>query len=279
MPKFRAYIKVPADSNGEIKKIITKTIEANTSVEALASLRGQYGVNNVNTVSQLMPKHRSIVKSSNKKKNPQENNQGTIKNNNRLNKPKLSTSKKLSGPSNLVNELEKTSIGRKILAFIGLTGFIFITIIFLTMDNNIQVGVYEVSADYGSNKILITNTSKKIIMKDEIKNLKNNNSKYLDEVNKINHSLLCESEKISKENCTFEVLKYAICNYEFSQIKSKYFKDILPQVEKHIDWKGRLQDWNNKYGSRYDYSINLLASFFQTIEEQKNTKNYEFFCN
>ena len=55
MPKFKAYVKVPADSKGSLKRIVTKTITADHSVNALAQLRGQYGSRNVNIVSQVMP--------------------------------------------------------------------------------------------------------------------------------------------------------------------------------------------------------------------------------
>lgn len=48
MPKFKAYVKVPADSTGSLKRIVTKTISADNSVNALAQLRGQYGSSNVN---------------------------------------------------------------------------------------------------------------------------------------------------------------------------------------------------------------------------------------
>jgi hypothetical protein len=43
MPKFKAYVKVPADSKGSLKTITTKTVNGNSSTEALALLRGQYG--------------------------------------------------------------------------------------------------------------------------------------------------------------------------------------------------------------------------------------------
>ena len=55
MPKFKAYVKVPTDSKGSLKRIVTKTISADHSVNALAQLRGQYGSRNVNIVSQVMP--------------------------------------------------------------------------------------------------------------------------------------------------------------------------------------------------------------------------------
>ncbi len=55
MPKFKAYVKVPADSKGSLKRIVTKTISADNSVNALAQLRGQYGSRNVNIASQVMP--------------------------------------------------------------------------------------------------------------------------------------------------------------------------------------------------------------------------------
>ncbi len=48
MPKFKAYVKVPAESKGSLKRIVTKTISAGNSVNALAQLRGQYGSSNVN---------------------------------------------------------------------------------------------------------------------------------------------------------------------------------------------------------------------------------------
>ena len=56
MPKFKAYVKVPADSTGKLKRIVTKNIEANSSTEALALLRGQYGTKNVNIASQISEK-------------------------------------------------------------------------------------------------------------------------------------------------------------------------------------------------------------------------------
>jgi len=55
MPKFKAYVKVPADSTGKLKRIVTKTLSADNSVNALAQLRGQYGSSNVNIASQVMP--------------------------------------------------------------------------------------------------------------------------------------------------------------------------------------------------------------------------------
>ena len=60
MPKFKAYVKVPADSKGSLKRIVTKTITADHSVNALAQLRGQYGSRNVNIASQVMPGRRSF---------------------------------------------------------------------------------------------------------------------------------------------------------------------------------------------------------------------------
>ena len=53
MPKFKAYVKVPADSTGSLKRIVTKTIDAKNSVDALASLRGKYGTGNVNITQQV----------------------------------------------------------------------------------------------------------------------------------------------------------------------------------------------------------------------------------
>ena len=66
MPKFKAYVKVPADSTGSLKRIVTKTISADNSVNALAQLRGQYGSRNVNIASQVMPgfKPRSRISTS-----------------------------------------------------------------------------------------------------------------------------------------------------------------------------------------------------------------------
>ena len=63
MPKFKAYVKVPADSTGSLKRIVTKTISADNSVDALQSLRGQYGSKNVNITSQVMPGIKSQTKS------------------------------------------------------------------------------------------------------------------------------------------------------------------------------------------------------------------------
>jgi hypothetical protein len=53
MPKFKAYVKVPADSTGKLKRIVTKTISADNSLDALATLRGQYGTSNVNITQQV----------------------------------------------------------------------------------------------------------------------------------------------------------------------------------------------------------------------------------
>jgi len=64
MPKFKAYVKVPADSTGKLKRIVTKTISADNSLDALATLRGQYGSSNVNIASQVMPGRRSFRPSS-----------------------------------------------------------------------------------------------------------------------------------------------------------------------------------------------------------------------
>ena len=64
MPKFKAYVKVPADSKGSLKRIVTKTISADNSVNALAQLRGQYGSSNVNIASQVTPGRRSFRPSS-----------------------------------------------------------------------------------------------------------------------------------------------------------------------------------------------------------------------
>jgi len=55
MAKFKAYVKVPADSSGKLKRIVTKTVEASNPTDALASLRGQYGTKNVNIASKVMP--------------------------------------------------------------------------------------------------------------------------------------------------------------------------------------------------------------------------------
>ena len=64
MPKFKAYVKVPADSTGSLKRIVTKTISADNSVNALAQLRGQYGSRNVNIASQVMPGFKPRSRSS-----------------------------------------------------------------------------------------------------------------------------------------------------------------------------------------------------------------------
>ena len=52
MPKFKAYVKVPADSTGSLKRIVTETIDAKNSVDALATLRGKYGTGSVNITQQ-----------------------------------------------------------------------------------------------------------------------------------------------------------------------------------------------------------------------------------
>ena len=64
MGKYKAYVKVPADSSGKLKRIVTKTVEASNPTDALASLRGQYGTKSVNIASQVMPGRRSFRPSS-----------------------------------------------------------------------------------------------------------------------------------------------------------------------------------------------------------------------
>ena len=64
MGKYKAYVKVPADSSGKLKRIVTKTVEASNSTDALASLRGQYGTKSVNIATQVMPGRRSFRPSS-----------------------------------------------------------------------------------------------------------------------------------------------------------------------------------------------------------------------
>ena len=59
MGKYKAYVKVPADSSGKLKRIVTKTVEASNSTDALASLRGQYGTKSVNIATQVMSARRS----------------------------------------------------------------------------------------------------------------------------------------------------------------------------------------------------------------------------
>ena len=64
MGKYKAYVKVPADSSGKLKRIVTKTVEASNSTDALASLRGQYGTKSVNIATQVMSARRSFRPSS-----------------------------------------------------------------------------------------------------------------------------------------------------------------------------------------------------------------------
>ena len=64
MGKYKAYVKVPADSTGKLKRIVTKTVEASNPTDALASLRGQYGTKSVNIATQVMPGRRSFRPSS-----------------------------------------------------------------------------------------------------------------------------------------------------------------------------------------------------------------------
>ena len=75
MPKFKAYVKVPADSTGSLKRIVTKTIDAKNSVDALATLRGKYGTGSVNITQQVntasKPRaHNSSSKNSHIPKSP-----------------------------------------------------------------------------------------------------------------------------------------------------------------------------------------------------------------
>ena len=280
MPKFKAYVKVPADSKGSLKRITTKTISANSSTEALALLRGQYGANNVNIASKVMPKHKSQIKSSYSRKSYSVSKQISSK---KQNKFKLRPSIDKSPSVIDVNKLAETTFGRIILTIIVIPMFfLFIHTFYqvMTSDNYIEVGVYDVTELYAqpNEENLVTGTYKKIIMKDEMTKLNNKTSKYIDEFNKINSSLLCKVEKISKEDCTFEVLRYAICNHEFNLIKNKYFRSVLKNAERDIDWKGRVQNWDDTYGRRYDWHFNVNVHWFLTMSQQKNTTNYEFSC-
>ena len=67
MPKFKAYVKVPADSTGSLKRIVTKTIDAKNSVDALATLRGKYGTGSVNITQQVSAASKSRAHNSSSK--------------------------------------------------------------------------------------------------------------------------------------------------------------------------------------------------------------------
>ena len=282
MPKFKAYVKVPADSKGSLKRITTKTVSANSSTEALALLRGQYGANNVNITSKVMPKHKSQIKSSYSRKSYSVSRHISTKKQNKF-KLRPSTDKS----PGLISELAETTFGRIILTIIFIPVFFGLIHSFITMDDYIEVGIYDVTEYYAqpNEENLVTGTYKKIIMKDEMTKLNNKTSKYIDEFNKINSSLLCKFEKISKEDCTFEVLRYAICNHEFNLIKYKYFRSVLKSVERDIDWYGRAQNWNDpfrtsnpRYGTRFEWHFNVNVHWFLTMNQQKNTTDYEFSC-
>ena len=152
------------------------------------------------------------------------------------------------------------------------------------MDDHIEVGVHDLtklddntySLPNPNKENLVIGTYKKIIMKDEMTKLNNKTSKYIGEFNKINSSLLCKYENISKEDCTFEVLRYAICNYEFNQVKYKYFRSVLKNVERTIDWKSRVQ--GDSYARRYDWDFDVNVHWYLNTFEQKNTINYAFAC-
>jgi len=272
MPKFKAYVKVPADSTGKLKRIVTKTVSANSSTEALASLRGQYGANSVNITSKVMPKHKSRIKSSYSQKSYSvSKHKSTTKQNKFKLRPSIDSS------PGVIDQLAETTFGKIILTIIFLP-ILFITIYtYSTMDDSIEVGVYDLTGDYvqRNEENLVSDTYKKIIMKDEMTKLDNKTSKYIDEFNKINSSLLCKVENISKEDCTFEVLRYAICNHEFNLIKYRYFISILKDVEKHTDWKTVRQDYSSM---RYDWYFDVNVHFFITFNEQRNSTNYEFSC-
>ena len=124
MPKFKAYVKVPADSKGSLKRIVTKTISADNSVNALAQLRGQYGTKNVNITSQIPEK--KLRKTSHNKIN------STIKKTapsySRIKKSyKRKKSSDLVSTSNsssdLVDAIGNTAIGEAIFMFIGIITF------------------------------------------------------------------------------------------------------------------------------------------------------------
>ena len=275
MPKFKAYVKVPADSTGKLKRIVTKTVSANSSTEALASLRGQYGATSVNITSKVMPKHKSGIKSSYSQKSyAVSKHKSTTKQNKFKLRPSIDSS------PGVIDQLAETTFGKTILTIIFLPMFFLFIHTCSTMNDSIEVGVYDLTGDYvqRNEENLISDTYKKIIMKDEMTKLDNKTSKYIDEFNKINSSLLCKVENISKEDCTFEVLRYAICNHEFNLIKYRYFRSILKDVEQDIDWKGRVQDYDSKYGNRYDWNFDVNIHFFKTFKEQKNSTNYEFSC-
>ena len=273
MPKFKAYVKVPADSKGSLKQITTKTVSANSSTEALALLRGQYGANNVNITSKVMPKHKSQIKSSYSRKSYSVSRHISSK---KQNKFKLRPS--IDKSPGVIDKLAETTFGRTILTIIFIPMFFVLIHTFITMDDYIEVGIYNVTEDYAdpNEENLVTGTYKKIIMKDEMTKLNNKTSKYIDEFNKIDSSLLCKVENISKEDCTFEVLRYAICNHEFNLIKYKYFRSVLKNAERDIDWKGRVQNWDDTYGMRYDWHFNVNVHWFLTMNQQKNTTDYEF---
>ena len=275
MPKFKAYVKVPADSTGKLKRIVTKTVSANSSTEALASLRGQYGANSVNITSKVMPKHKSRIKSSYSQKSYSVSRHISIK---KRNKFKLRPS--IDSSPSVIDQLAETTFGRTILTIIFLPMFFIMIHTCSTINDSIEVGVYDLTGDYvqRNEENLVSDTYKKIIMKDEMTKLDNKTSKYIDEFNKINSSLLCKVENISKEDCTFEVLRYAICNHEFILIKYKYFRSVLKNAERDIDWKGRVQDYDSKYGNRYNWKFNVNVHFFLTMKEQRNSTNYEFSC-
>ena len=275
MPKFKAYVKVPADSKGSLKKITTKTVSANSSTEALALLRGQYGANNVNITSKVMPKHKSQIKSSYSRKSYSVSRHISSK---KQNKFKLRPS--IDKSPGVIDKLAETTFGRTILTIIFIPMFFVLIHTFITMDDYIEVGIYNVTEDYAkpNEENLVTGTYKKIIMKDEMTKLNNKTSKYIDEFNKIDSSLLCKVENISKEDCTFEVLRYAICNHEFNLIKYKYFRSVLKNAERDIDWKGRVQNWDDTYGMRFDWHFNVNVHWFLTMNQQKNTTDYEFSC-
>jgi Flp pilus assembly protein TadB len=121
MPKFKAYVKVPADSTGKLKRIVTKNIDANSSTEALALLRGQYGTKNINIASQISEaKPRKTIhnkiNSTIKKTTPS---YSRIKKNYKRKKSSdfVRTS---NSSSDLVDAIGNTAIGQAIFIFIGI---------------------------------------------------------------------------------------------------------------------------------------------------------------
>ena len=120
MPKFKAYVKVPADSKSSLKRIVTKTISADNSAEALQLLRGQYGSQNVNIASQIIEKKPRKIEQSKVAATQKKTATSVSKIKKSYKRNNSSNLKSTSNSSSVIDSLAKTSVGEPIFIFIGI---------------------------------------------------------------------------------------------------------------------------------------------------------------